>query len=378
MNVDLRVSVPTVGRRVRRVVKNRNVTVHIIERFAPGGIETMVADIVEASDTPQFIISLSGTVESLSANWARAQALAGRLSALDRRPAADVRVAGQVASRLRALSATAVVAHHIGPLLYGGVGSRLAGVHQFVYLEHDSWHYQHSPSHRHILRFCNKLLQPKLAAVSDPVAQVLRQLSNRSVSVVPPGISMVAFNLSDRTAARQRFGLPETVKLVGAVGRLELIKGHADLLRALTWLPPNVEIVLAGDGSEKARLQSLARDHGIGQRVHFIGHSDNVAQLYPAFDVLALPSLGEGLPRAVLEAQACGVPVVASNVGGVSSALAPGGGKLVLPGDPTALAHALIEVLNAPPAPQALRAFVDQNFNLSRTIALLADLTEPI
>lgn len=337
----------------------------------------MVADIVEGSAEPHFIISLGGSVESLAANWTRARSLAGKLVALDRKPAADIRLIGRVAQLLRTLSADAVVAHHIGPLLYGGLGSRLAGVKRLIYVEHDCWHYQQSPKHQHIFRFCDRLLRPDLAAVSQPVADSLRSLGKRNVTLLPPGVCTGKFRPSAKRGARLRHGLPLEAKLIGCVGRLEVIKGHAGLVKAMVNLPDDTGLVLAGDGTEKTALESLATSIGVRSRIHFLGHCEDVAALYPAFDILALPSLGEGLPRAVIEAQACGVPVVASDVGGVASALEPCSGLLVPPNDTAALSQALVTALARSVPPSQLRDFVKSNFNLARTMILLRQLTEP-
>ncbi len=112
---------------------------------------------------------------------------------------------------------------------------------------------------------------------------------------------------------------------------------------------------------------------GIASRVRFLGHCDNVAQILPAFDVLCQPSRAEGLPLAVLEAQACGVPVVATDVGDLASAVCPASGRLAPPENVAALAAALNAAL-AGPAPVSPRAFVAARFDWRNTLGAYASL----
>jgi glycosyltransferase involved in cell wall biosynthesis len=131
------------------------------------------------------------------------------------------------------------------------------------------------------------------------------------------------------------------------VGRLEPIKGARTLLAALRACP-DVEATLAGDGSERRDLGREAAT--LGGRARMLGHvpRDDVRRLYEEHDVLVVPSVvttlgrSEGVPHVALEAQAHGLPVVASRVGGLAEVVHDDlDGLLVPPGDPAALASAL-------------------------------------
>lgn len=103
---------------------------------------------------------------------------------------------------------------------------------------------------------------------------------------------------------------------VGIVGRLTAIKNHDLFLRAAARLRGEARFVVFGDGAERPRLERYAADLGLGGRVVFAGTRD-VAEIYPAIDILALTSRNEGTPLAIIEAMAAGVPVAATAVGGV-------------------------------------------------------------
>jgi glycosyltransferase involved in cell wall biosynthesis len=138
-------------------------------------------------------------------------------------------------------------------------------------------------------------------------------------------------------------------QLVGAIGRLEHQKGLDILLRALAEVP-GAGLYVVGEGSERGRLEQLAHELGISERVVWEGWSDNPRSYLASFDVVALPSRFEGFPLAVLEALLARSAIVAADVGSVAEAVLGGEtGLLVPPEDPAALAAALRRLLADPP-----------------------------
>jgi glycosyltransferase involved in cell wall biosynthesis len=112
---------------------------------------------------------------------------------------------------------------------------------------------------------------------------------------------------------------------------------------------PQAHFVWAGTGPLESALRQQAAARGLGGHVHLLGHRTDVGALLAAAGVCVLPSLFEGLPLAVLEAMAAGVPVVGTRVCGTAEAVRDGcTGRLVAPRDPAALAGAILEVLECP------------------------------
>jgi glycosyltransferase involved in cell wall biosynthesis len=138
----------------------------------------------------------------------------------------------------------------------------------------------------------------------------------------------------------------ERALTVLTVGRLSREKGHEVLLRALAvpsppGLPP-LSAIVAGEGPERSRLATLAASLGLRDTVHFHGNVAQPASLYDRADIFVLPSHSEGSPNALLEAMAAGLPVIATQVGGVAEIVEHDRtGLLVPPDDPHALAAAL-------------------------------------
>lgn len=200
------------------------------------------------------------------------------------------------------------------------------------------------------------------AALADRVAEVTG-LPREQVLVVRNGVDLERFATGDRAAARTALGLPVTGRYLLGVGRLVAGKGFGVAAAALAQLPPDVQLLLVGDGPERAALAAAG-----GGRVQFLGTRSpaEVALAYQAADLLVLPSEREGWPNVVTEALASGLRVLATPVGGIPEILdhpVPGDerlGALVPVGDVAALAAAARRLLEAPVERAAVRAFASR------------------
>jgi glycosyltransferase involved in cell wall biosynthesis len=143
------------------------------------------------------------------------------------------------------------------------------------------------------------------------------------------------------------------------VGRLHVQKGVETLVRAAAHLPPDVEVVLAGDGPQRAQLEALAERTGVRDRVRFEGFVPpaEVPALLATADVFVLPSRYEELGSVLLEAMACGLAIVATRTGGIPSVVEDGvEGLLVPPGSPGELGAAVTRLLADDQLAERLRA----------------------
>jgi glycosyltransferase involved in cell wall biosynthesis len=165
----------------------------------------------------------------------------------------------------------------------------------------------------------------------------------------PPDFLPVAPGEVDRL--RERLSIPEGVPVILALGRLSREKGHRDLIEAAAILRDRrpalpFRLVLAGDGPERARLESACRRLGLQDAVVLAGHQPDVRPFYAMARLLALPSHSEGSPNVVLEAMAAGVPLAATAVGGIPEIVRDGvNGLLVPPRDPGRMAGAMARLL---------------------------------
>lgn len=162
------------------------------------------------------------------------------------------------------------------------------------------------------------------------------------------GIDLAPYNgfATHRSHTRSALGLQSDDFLVGAVGRLEPVKGFQYFIEAakrIAGAAPNVRFILAGQGSMERELREGASC--IGDRFSFLGPRDDIPDLMAAMDVLIVPSLNEGMGRVLLEAGAAHTPAVASNVGGIPEVVRDGEtGTLVPPGSPESIAEAVLDL----------------------------------
>jgi glycosyltransferase involved in cell wall biosynthesis len=133
--------------------------------------------------------------------------------------------------------------------------------------------------------------------------------------------------------------------VIATLGRLTGVKGQADLVRAFATLTASggpTRLLLIGDGEELQPLQRLCAELGVAERVVFSGWREDVGDVLRAVDLFVLPSLNEGMGKALVEAMYIGLPLVATRVGGVPDLVVDGRhGLLVPPGQPEALGQAL-------------------------------------
>jgi glycosyltransferase involved in cell wall biosynthesis len=168
-------------------------------------------------------------------------------------------------------------------------------------------------------------------------------------SIIHSGVDLSPF--SHITAAtgkqmRESLSIGEREFVIGTVGRLTAIKGHKYLLGAFAlYLERGGEgqVIILGEGELRATLEKQADELGISHKLHFLGWRAEVAQIMSTFDIFVFPSLNEGMGKVIVEAMACGLPIIASRVGGIKDLIVHGeDGWLVPPAEEESLAQALM------------------------------------
>jgi teichuronic acid biosynthesis glycosyltransferase TuaC len=200
-----------------------------------------------------------------------------------------------------------------------------------------------------------------LITVCQSLKETLVMLGGEAgkIQVLRNGVDLAQFRPLDRESIRREFGL--TGPTIISVGALIPRKGHDLVIRALSDLP-DVSLMIAGDGPERATLESLALRLGLAGRVRFLGQiaHENLPALYNAADISVLASSSEGWANVLLEAMACGTPVAATNVSGTPEVVqAPEAGVLVENRTPAEIAAAIRRLLAEPPSRAATRAYAE-------------------
>jgi glycosyltransferase involved in cell wall biosynthesis len=195
-------------------------------------------------------------------------------------------------------------------------------------------------------------LTDRTTAVSQAVAEAhlaAAMTKESELTVLPNGVDAEAWrpDAAVRAAVRGELGLADEFLWLAA-GRLEAVKDYPTLLHAMAEIAEPARLVIAGSGPLGDELSRLTSRLGLAGRVRFLGFEPDLLRWMQAADGFVLSSRWEGLPMGVLEACACGLPVVATDVPGTWEAIADGQtGFLVAAGSATALASALIRTMRA-------------------------------
>jgi glycosyltransferase involved in cell wall biosynthesis len=169
------------------------------------------------------------------------------------------------------------------------------------------------------------------------------------LSTVPTGVDTGRFDPDSVNATlRGELGIDETAPLIGTVAILRMKKGYQDLIAAIPRVLealPNAHFVFAGDGPQRGNIEQAIAAAKLNDRVHLLGLRGDIPQVLRSLDLFVLPTHQEALGTSYLEAQAMGVPVIGTRVGGVPDALREGETGLLVPAhDPSALAATIVEL----------------------------------
>jgi glycosyltransferase involved in cell wall biosynthesis len=237
-----------------------------------------------------------------------------------------------------------VHAHLYHANLFGRLAARRAGVPCVISIHNT---YTHPKWHR---RLTNWWLARHTAAILAGSTEIRRDIlrydrvPEQLLEVIPNSVDLSRSESKlSREEARAALNLEATAYVLGTVGRLEEQKGHRFLLEALARLRAqglDMVLLLVGAGREEPALRAQAELLGLGEEeLRFLGTRNDLGDLFRAMDLFVMPSLWEGLSLAMLSAMAAGLPVVATDVGGVAEVLGRDErGLVVPPGDATALA----------------------------------------
>lgn len=209
--------------------------------------------------------------------------------------------------------------------------------------------------------------------VSAALVERLRALEPRAdrVRVMRNGIDARRFCPMPMAAARAELGLVGS-PVVLTVGALYDFKGQRIVVEAFARLRrryPNAQLIVIGDGPDRSAINAQVTELELGEHVRLVGSvkNEDLSRWYSAADVMVLASSREGWPNVVLEAMACGTPVVASSVGGVPEIIqTPRVGRLVVPRTAEAFEAAIDEILDARPSRAGVRAYAE-GFGWSQT-----------
>lgn len=310
---------------------------HVALQLETGGMERLLAEFARHADRSRFeaefvAIGVAGRIAG------DIEAAGSRVTALNARPGVRPSIIFHLARLFRERRIDIVHAHNTKPLLYAGPAAKLAEVRGVAYTRHGQ---RRGATRRQnaLYRLASRCADRIICVSKDSMRCCLREgVDPRSIHTIWNGIDLERFNWAGVTS-----GGPALF-----VGRLTPEKDVATLLHAASIVAArdrSFRLLVAGDGPCAADLRDLAASLNLGRHVQFLGEARDVRPLLNGASMFVLPSVSEGLPLTVLEAMACGLPVVATDVGGTPEAVEDGRtGLLVPPRSPSPLAEAILRL----------------------------------
>lgn len=259
----------------------------------------------------------------------------------------DPRTFFRITSLLRKLKPSLVHTHLMHGDLYGIAAAVATGCPCIVSTRHND-----DPFRRNLaMRIINRLLASRvqaLIAISDWVSRFVHTVEGipaEKIQTIHYGIDPPKCSRPARSV-RSELGLSESHIVSGITARLVAQKGHHDLIRAFALAraqSPLLRLVIAGDGPLRQELEEEVSRENLQDSVFFIGYRRDIEDVLASFDVFVHPSLWEGFGLSILEAMACGLPIIATRVSAIPE-LVGDAGLLVPPGEYAALCSALVQL----------------------------------
>jgi glycosyltransferase involved in cell wall biosynthesis len=328
----------------------------LIKGLGPGGAEQLLVNHAAVRDAERFDIQAAYLVPAKNHLVPRLEASGVRATCLHGGREWDLRWAFRLRSLIRRRRIEVVHAH--SPYVAGITRLMLRTLKAsarpaLVYTEHNRW-----PRHGRATRTLNRLtmrFDDIDLAVSEDVRETMPAALARQVEVVEHGVEVEAVRAArqHRDQVREELGIAPTEIVIGTVANLRREKAYENLLaaaaRALESDLP-LRFVSVGQGPLEDEVHAQHRQLGLGDRFLLLGYRDDAVRVMSGFDIFTLSSRHEGLPVSLMDALALGLPVVATDVGGIPQAVTDGiEARLVPADDPRSLADAFVEVAGDAP-----------------------------
>jgi sugar transferase (PEP-CTERM/EpsH1 system associated) len=323
---------------------------HLIQGLEFGGLEKVTLSLIDGLDKNRYsgsiccFDSLGNLVNRVNGNT--------KVHFLGRKQGIDYLYPFKLARLLKEHQIQVLHLHNSTAFFYGVIAGKIARVPVIVYTEHARDVFPNLK-----VRIADKLLSfftNRIVVVAGYLKNNLikyEKFKEKKISVIHNGIDADCYNVkTDCREIRTKLGIDETTNVVGIVARLDPIKNHKCLIKAMKQViseKPKTVLLIIGDGPIRSGLEMLVSDLMLGRNIKFLGMRADIPELMAAMDVFVLCSRSEGLSITLLEAMAAGKPVVATNVGGNPELIEHGvNGLLVQPDDRDGLSKAIIACLN--------------------------------
>ncbi len=323
----------------------------LIKGLGPGGAEHLLVAAARTRDRERFAVEAAYLLPWKDALVAPLEALGVAVECFSVRDERDVRWLAALRRRLRERPVDVVHVHspYVAALARLAIRTLPRPVRPAVVsTEHNAWTTFKAPTRR--LNACTSRLDDATIAVSEETRLSMSGPARARCETLVHGVDLAGLRAlrAERRAVRDELGIDDATVLVGTVANYHPKKDWPNLLRAARVVAdadPTIRFLSVGQGPLQQEVEALYRELGLDGVMTLTGHRPDATRLMAACDLFALASRWEGLPVAVMEALALGLPIVATAVGGIAETFTDGvDARLVPPRDPVALATAILDV----------------------------------
>ncbi len=366
-----------------RNIKRKINVIHLVEELTIGGLEKILTTIVLNLDKEKYNVSV----------WCLREGgfFADKLV----KEGIDVKILHISTSRnpLSIYKLYRLLKHHKFDIIHthaysagtiGRISAFLAGVPVIISHNHSVYDYYYK--YYHFVEWILSLITDRVICISEVVnrfANETQRINTRKLITIHNGIDDVCAVTEKRSSdLKKELGIPINHSVIGTIAHLEEHKGIKYFLEAASLLLASrrdISFLFVGEGALKEKLRKLCVDLKIEENVIFAGERSVIPEILFLLDIFVLPSLREGLGLAILEAMACGKPVIATNVGGIPEIVKDGeNGILVMPKDPEALYRAMNELMDDREKREKMghigKRVCDENFRAQTMVEKIEDL----
>ena len=359
--------------------------VHVLDSLAPGGLENGVVNVAQRLHGQGF--EIHAACLRFKGDFASRMPDESKVVVLGKGHGFSLKATIELARYLRRVRADVVHTHNLGTLIYAVLATLGGRVHPIVHGEHGQLQTpdltpKRLRQRRWLFRLCRRL-HVVSSSVRDNLVD-LHLCGPEQVIVTPNGVDCERYSpAGDIGSARERLGFGRDDTVIGIVGRLVALKRHHMLLDAFAKLAPTMpqlRLLVVGDGgADRDDIVQAMSDHPFADRITWAGHQNDLRPYYQAMSLLAAPSEIEGLSNAVLEAMACGVPVLAHSACGNAEVIEDSTNGYLRELDTadilaTELANALTDSTRLAKCSHEARASVMQRFSMEAMISTYQQL----
>ncbi|NIQ15876.1 MAG: glycosyltransferase [Candidatus Dadabacteria bacterium] len=336
-------------------IKNKIKILHVNYSLGMGGAERVIVNYARFLDKNKFDVVVCALTEGGEyENDLNTYGI--KYYALNKKRGFDITVIPKIFRIIRSEKIDIVHLHDISSSLWVTLPAILSGVHSIIRTEHNvkRLNINFLSNMKNYISFFMSIFQKKIVCVSEEVRKThigKNALFNDKYITIHNGINTELFDVQvDREKYLREFDIEEKSIIVCNIGRFFPQKAHEIFLQSIQYVLEknnDVAALIVGDGPRREELEELARKLEIFERVNFTGNRSDVPQILNLIDIFALSSDWEGFPMTILEAMACGKPVVVTDVGGNREAIIDGDtGYIVPPRNPRAMSEAILSLIN--------------------------------